>query len=429
VSNGRSRLAGAAAVYLGANVLNAAIPFLLLPVLTRVLTPADYGTVAMFALVTTVLGAFTGLSVQGAVAVRYFQLSREDFAEFVATCAGVLVASTAAVACLVAVAGAPLETFTGVPRDWLLVAVLVSGLQFVSNIRLSLLQVQGEARKYGVFQVGQSLLNGVASLVLVLVVHMAWEGRALGQAIAVMLFGGIAAWWLKLDGMLRFPRRWRHHLGDALKFGVPLIPHVLGGLLVVAVDRFVITRELGLAEAGIYMVALQLGQGLGLVTEAFNRAYAPWLMHRLAAPDRALRLLVVRGTYLYFAIVMALAAIVGLAAPLILDLLVGDAFREAAGIVIYIALGFAFGGCYYMVTNYLFYESKTAPLSAITIGCGLANVPLTYLLVRHNGLAGAAQAFMLTQAASFLLTWWLANKYHPMPWLSALRTAGAENPT
>ena len=70
--NLRSKLFGNAAIYLGANILNAGIPFLLLPILTRVLTPADYGTVAMFGIVLSVLGAFTGLSVHGAIGVRYF---------------------------------------------------------------------------------------------------------------------------------------------------------------------------------------------------------------------------------------------------------------------------------------------------------------------------------------------------------------------
>lgn len=53
------KLFGNAAIYLGANILNAGIPFLLLPILTRVLTPADYGIVAMFSVVVSILGAFT----------------------------------------------------------------------------------------------------------------------------------------------------------------------------------------------------------------------------------------------------------------------------------------------------------------------------------------------------------------------------------
>lgn len=417
----RNMLFGNAAIYLGANILNAGIPFLLLPILTRVLTPADYGTVAMFGIVLSVLGAFTGLSVHGAIGVRYFQLGKKELAEYVGTCVGILVVSSSVLSLLVAVFGSWLAGVSGVPSDWLLVAVVLSGFQFLGNIRLTLWQVTGEAKRYGAFQITQSLLNAAISLILILAVGMAWEGRVLGQTVAVTLFGVIALGWLLRDGLLRFPSEWRVHSRNALKFGVPLIPHVIGGLLIVAADRFIIVRLLDVAQAGIYMVALQVGQALGLITDSFNKAYAPWLMKNLSKPTEALRLKIVRGTYIYFVIVLMTATIFGISAPLFLDFLVGESFRAAGELVIYIALGFAFAGCYFMVTNYIFFESKTKFLAYLTFLTGLVNITLMFILVEKNGITGAGQAFMVTNALSFVGTWWLAQKLHPMPWLKAFR--------
>lgn len=419
--NLRSKFFGNAGIYLGANILNAGIPFLLLPVLTRVLTPADYGTLAMFGIVLSVVGAFTGLSVHGAIGVRYFQMETAALAEYVGACVGILVVSTSVIFLLVALFGEWLSSVSGVPSDWLLVAVILSGFQFLANIRLSLWQVSGEAKKYGAFQITQSLLNATVSLVLILMIGMAWEGRALGQSVAVILFGVIALWWLLKDSLLRYPAGWRKHSRDALTFGIPLIPHVIGGLLIVAADRFIIVRLLDVAHAGIYMVALQVGQALGLITESFNKAYAPWLMKNLTKPTDSLRISIVRGTYIYFVLVITIAAAFGLLAPMFLNFLVGESFQAAGNVVIYIALGFAFGGCYYMVTNYIFFESKTKLLALVTFVSGLINIPLMFALTEHNGIVGAGQAFMLTQALSFFGTWWLAQKVHPMPWLKAFR--------
>lgn len=419
--NLRHKLFGNAAIYLGANLLNAGIPFLLLPILTRVLTPADYGTVAMFGIVLSVFGAFTGLSVHGAIGVRYFQLEKKELAQYVGSCVGILVVSSLSLFLLIAIFGSWVAEVSGVPSDWLLVAVALSGFQFLGNIQLSLWQVAGEARRYGAFQISQSLLNAAISLILILAAGMAWEGRVLGQTMAVMLFGVIALGWLLREDLLRFPFEWRAQCWDALKFGVPLIPHAIGGLLIVAADRFIIIRLLDVAQAGIYMVALQIGQALGLVTESFNKAYAPWLMKNLSKPTEALRMTIVRGTYIYFALVLAAATFFSFLAPMLLSFLVGESFQVAGELVIYMAFGFAFGGCYFMVTNYIFFESKTKFLAIITFFSGIANIPLMFILVDHNGIAGAAQAFMLTNALNFIGTWWLAQKLHPMPWLKALR--------
>src|SRR5690606_34839927 len=65
-------LASGASIYLLSNILNAALPFALLPILTRYLGPAQYGEVAMFQTFLATLAAFTGLSVQGAAARKYY---------------------------------------------------------------------------------------------------------------------------------------------------------------------------------------------------------------------------------------------------------------------------------------------------------------------------------------------------------------------
>lgn len=415
-----NKLFGNAAIYLGANILNAGIPFLLLPVLTRVLTPADYGIVAMFGIVVSILGAFTGLSVHGAVGVRYFQLDSGKLAEYVGTCLAILFVSTALVLGIVAIGGSWLERVTQIPADWLLAVVLMSGAQFVINLRLSLWLVQHKAARYGAFQVSQSLVNVGFSLYFVVVLGMAWQGRLIGQMIAVMLFMLLSLYWLVRSKEFAIPSAPRDDAVDALKFGVPLIPHVIGGLLIVATDRFMITNLLDISQAGIYMVALQLGQALGLLTDSFNRSYAPWLMGQLGKPDTARDRNIVRGTYLYFVIVTLLACVLGVLAPWVLSFLVGEKFRGVAPIVIYVAMGYAFGGMYYMVTNYIFFASKTAYLAWITLLSGLFNVVATYVLIKANGLPGAAQAFMLSQAMIFLGTWLLAHKVRPMPWKQAM---------
>ena len=408
-----------ASVYTGANILNAGIPFLLLPVLTRVLSPTDYGTIAMFGIVVSIMGAFTGLSVHGAVGVRYFQLDRQRMPPYVGTCLAILTVSSSVVFCVVAVGRPWLELITRVPGDWLLVAVLVSCAQFVVNIRLSLWQAQQKAFHYGAFQISQSLLNAGLSLFLILRLGMAWEGRSLGQAAAVTVFMLIALFLLLRRAEASWPSN-TSDARDALKFGVPLIPHVIGGLLIATTDRFMITNMLDVAQAGIYMVALQLGMVLGLLTDSFNIAYAPYLMEALVKEDRARDRRIVRWTYAYFVVVTVLALLLGVTAPHLLGVLVGERFRAAAGAVLYVAMGYAFGGMYYMVANYVFLMSKTGYLAVVTFASGVFNIIATYFLIKLNGVLGAAQAFMLSQAMIFLCTWWLAHYFRPMPWREAL---------
>jgi O-antigen/teichoic acid export membrane protein len=415
MSAGRA-LVGSALVYTLTNALSAGVPFLMLPVLTRVLQPEEYGLVAMFGVVVGVLGALTGLNVHGAVGVRYFERDRVDLPRYVGTCLAILLASTLAVAAIVAVLLPWLQDWTKLPGRWLLVAVLVSGAQFVIQTQLVLWQCARQPWRFAGLRLSQAGLDAGLSLALVLGAGLAWEGRAGGIAIAAFLAAAAALFLLWRSGAAALPPA-RGQARDALAFGVPLVPHALGGMLIAMVDRFMISNVLDVASTGIYMVALQIGMVLGLFTDAFNKAFAPWLMESLRQDSQERDRRIVRWTYAYFAGVTLVALVIGWIAPGLLGVLVGEKYRAAAPIVVFITLGYAFGGMYYMVTNYVFFAGRTGRLAAVTLTSGVLNVVASWWLLQRNGLVGAAQAFMLAQATLFLGTWVLAQRSRPMPWL------------
>ena len=205
---------------------------------------------------------------------------------------------------------------------------------------------------------------------------------------------------------------------EALAFGAPLIPSTVGIFLIGLADRFIINHRLGLAQAGLYMVAVQLGLAMSVATDAFNKAFVPWLYESLKSNSEAAKLKLVRGTWLYFAVALSVASLVALSSYWILYLVAGSKYTGAAGALAGQAFGQAFGGMYLMVTNYIFYAQKTRSLALVTFSAGLLGFGLAWFLVPIMGISGAGVAFATTMALRFVLTWVLAHKVCPMPWLT-----------
>ena len=375
--------------------------------------------VTMFTTVLAFLGAFTGLNVHGAISIRYFQQDRFELPVYISTCLTILLISTIALMCIVWSGQKWLVQFTLVPAKWLLIAVIISGAQFVVQIPLYLWRASNQPFRYAAMQISQSVLNAAFSLWLVLGLNLAWVGRAAGQSISVFLIMCFSLFFLIKTGWAKGTPR-KDYAWDMLKFGVPLIPHVIGGVLLSMTDRIMITNLLDVSQTGIYMVSMQIGMALGLLTDSFNKSFGPWLFGVLKDISPSGKMRIVRYTYLYFLAVTALAIILGLIAPWLLGILVGEKFRQASGIVIYNAMGFAFGGMYYMVTNYIFYMSKTYILAIITGSCGIFNVIINYFLIQRYGLKGASLGFMISQAIFFFATWFFAHRIYPMPWKKAV---------
>ena len=408
-------------IYLIANLLNAAIPFALLPVLTRVLSPSEYGEIAMFQTSIAALGAFIGLSVQGAALRKFYDKGQnENLAEFIGTCVQILLITAVITCVMIFVFSGVLQDYTSIAFSWLIFVVVVCVSDFLVQIRLTQWQVRGKAVNFGLLQLARTLSNLVLSLVFVLVMLKGADGRILGVTLTAVLFGLIAILSLRYDNLIKFFQFRSDYYKEALSFGIPLIPHVSGAFLISSADRFFINAVTGMESAGLYMVAVQLAMGVAIVFDSFNRAYAPWLYGKLSTPEPAGHAKIVRFTYIYFALLLLLIPLAFLIGPYVLIFIAGERYAAAAEVIGLLVTGQIFGGMYLMVTNYVFYSKRVGYLSLITISSGLLNLFLLSLLLPKIGLTGAALAFAISMFIQFILTWFLAAKRHPMPWLKII---------
>lgn len=419
---GNTLLAGSA-VYLVSNILNATVPFALLPVLTRYLSPEQYGEVAMFQTLLGALAAFIGLSMSGAAGRKFYDgnLGKNDLGEFIGACLQILLLTSLISLIAIFIFGSHFSAWLGLDRQWVLLAVLVCAANVVLQLRLGQWQVRKQALKYGSLQISRSLLEMILSLSMVVVLLKGADGRISAQVWTTAIFALVALWLLKRGSLLSF-LNWRpDYIWEALRFGVPLIPHVGGGFLLASVDRFVINSELGLAQTGIYMVAVQFAAALSLLFDAINKAYVPWLFERLKRDQECEKRQIVRYTYGWYALLVCVAGVAFFVGPWLIEFVAGEKYARAGEVIGWLALGQVFGGMYLMVTNYIFFSKRTGLLSLVTIASGCINVVLLFLLIGAYGLEGAAYSFCISMLIRFLLTWLVAQKRHPMPWFN-LRT-------
>jgi|AZII01.1.fsa_nt_gi O-antigen/teichoic acid export membrane protein len=414
----KSGLFSGAAIYLVTSLMNAAIPFMLLPILTRYLEPEEYGQIAMFQVLVNALAAVVGLNTVGAANRRFFDHDgNEGTPTFLGGCLLILFWSLLATLILSFLFSPLLSEFLGLPHIWIMLAPLMAAGMYIVKLRLGQWRVRQQPIKFGALQIAMSLLNATFSIALVVYFAYGAPGRMTGELLAPLCFSVISLWLLYRDGLLRFTYD-KNQIKDALRFGTPLIPHVLGGFLLFSVDRLIINQQLGLAQAGIYMVGVQISMGVSICIDAFNKSYSPWLMGELKKNDRQSDKKIVRFTYLYFAGAIVAAGLGFLIGPWLIDLVAGNKYTGAGEVVGFLLAGQCVKGMYYMVVNYILYSKKTSYLSLLTILSGSLNIGLMLLLIPVFGLEGAGYAFLTSSLLLFLGGWIISARVHPMPWLS-----------
>lgn len=409
------KLLSQSGIYLGASLLSKAAPFLLLPVMTRHLSPAEFGALSLFLLINSCVGAFVGMNIHANISKSFFALSREQLSELVGNILTIMLTASLAITALFAGMAFFTESAFSLPVSAFLLMPLLSFMMMVNTINLTILRNEERAYVYGLFEVACTFLIVSATVLLLVFADTGWHSQIIGMLLTYGLFFWVAIFYMYRRGYLRL-NVVGAELGKILKLSLPMIPYVLAGIVINVSDRIFIERMVGLEAVGHYAIGYNFGMVVLIFTDAFNKAWSPWFYKFMLSPERERKERVVRYTYLYIIFILSMALLVALASRFFIPLMVTEIFYEATAYVFWIALAFAVQGIYKMLFPYFILMDRNYALSGILVSAALLNLIFNYFLIGEFGAVGAAYSSALAWAVAVVMAFIYKRRFYVMPW-------------
>ena len=406
------RLATTGAAYTASSVISKLIAVFLLPVYTGALSPADYGAAEVMLASVIAASIVIRLGLIEAL-LRFYYLGGEDRREVVKTGFAALFWATTAGAAIALAFAEPISEALLERPDAELARLAVLGLWTLTlwEYALTLLRVDERARAY----FGLTVANVLATIpVTVYLVVVADEGAA---GILLGTFGTGAVF---LAGLLWQQRRRLSLAFDPgllrrmTRFGLPTMPAELTLYSLNFIDRILIVRLAGLAEAGLYALAIKFAQGINVLARGFQLAFPP-LAYSIADDDEARRAYSLIVTW--FAAVCAFAvAGLWLLARWIVDLLAAPQYFESFEAVGLLATGVSLYALYLVLVVILGRTGRTEFNLPATLAGTVANIVLNLVLIPPLGFVGAAIALVASYAIVLVLMYALTQRLFPVPY-------------
>ena len=406
------RLATTGAAYTAASILSKLIAVALLPLYTRYLSPADYGAAeVMFAAVVSAsivvrFGLIEAL-------LRFYYQAGEDPDEVVASSfAALFWVSTVAALIALPFAGPISEALLDRSAPDL-ARIAIGGLWVLTMVEylLTLFRLEERARAYFVTTIVNVLAAIALTVVLVVGRGEGARGLLLGSYLsgAVVALGLIAINWRSLSLLVDWAL-----LRRMTRFGLPTMPAELSLYALNFVDRIVIVRSLGLAEAGLYSLAVKFAQAVNVLVRGFQLAWPP-LAYSIRDDGEARRAyaaivtwfvggcaFVVTGMWLFSRWIVRI-----LAAPQFFD------SYEAIGLI---ATGVTLYALYMVLVVILGRTGRTEFNFPATIAALVANVVLNVVLVPPLGIVGAGLALVASYVVVVGLMYVFTQRLFPVPY-------------
>lgn len=402
------RLSKHSLIYGFGAVVSQFIGFLLIPLYTRYLTPADYGVLEIFTSSLSVLSILLPLGVIGGLAMSYYERDNEESRKTALSSAWLYL--TAGSLCLIILLEATAGTFSslafGSEQYTLYFRVIFLAAFFDASISLALLvlRVREKSVNYVVIVLARLLISVGLTIFFVVALQKGVLGILLSQLItAGLIYLFMIPRLIKVTGF-RFSAT---KLRGMVSYGIPFIPSNLASWIMTLGDRYFLLFLSTSTELGLYSMGYKFGMVVNVLLVApFMLAWGPffWSVAKMKNAKS-----IYSSIFTYFILVgMFVALTVSILSKEILAIMATPQFYDAYKVVPMIAFSYVLLGCFSILAVGIGIEKKTKYIPLIT-GIGAAvNLGLNYLFIPKYGMMGAALAtvisYILLPVGSFLIS-------------------------
>jgi O-antigen/teichoic acid export membrane protein len=408
------RLATTGAAYTASSVLSKLIAVFLLPIYTHYLTPSDYGAAEVMLASVIAASIVVRLGIIEAL-LRFYYLAGERQQAVVATGFASLFWAATIAAALALPFAAPISQALLGHEDAGLARLAILGLWTLTmyEYALTLLRLDERARAYFGITVVNVLITIPFTVFLIVV-----EGeRANGILLGTYGTGAAVTLWM----LWRQRRRLsfvpdRALLRRMFRFGLPTMPAELSLYSLSFVDRILIVHLVGLAEAGLYTLAVKFAQAVQIVVRGMQLAYPP-LAYSITDDDEARR---VYALILSWFLALCSFIVVGmwLFSRQIVDLLAAPAYFEAHEAVGLVSTGVMLYALYFVLVVVIGRTGRTEYSLPATVAGTVVNVALNLILIPPLGIVGAGLALVASYLVLLAVMYFFSQRLFPVPYES-----------
>lgn len=390
----RSKLAINTLIYIFSDLVVKAIPFFLIPIVTRYLSVEEYGQIAFYL---TLIEVGCILSIMGSHSYyRYSYFKGNGTGE-----KDNLILLPVIISALVSIVIAVVILF-------LLLLGFVSQLQllflpvicfFQSCIALIVCKYQMDANpiRVGVVNLITALLS-FSSTLLFLKIGYGVDGR-LASIIAtpIIVGAGILIYILRTATIDRLFIS--YHLSKCLIFGMKSIPTSVSWWLRSGMDRVIIQAVVGMAALGIYSVGMQLTMIVSVISLAINNSIMPKIFQCIATQNMRSTL---RISGIAALVICGIAIGFGCISSALFDFILPATFLAAKNLVLPLLFGIVLHGYFLLIANIYTALHRPGILSSIALTCAALHVFTSYIMATEYGLSGLVWSSALTYAISVI---------------------------
>jgi O-antigen/teichoic acid export membrane protein len=402
--------------------LSRGLSLILIPLYTRVLSPADFGSFDLFMVFASVINLTIAFEISQGLA-RYFtseekKSSKRGYASsalwFTVICYSLFL------------------LFAFIYSDSLS-SVIFGKNNMIHPFRVGILyiyfngifliahnQFRWELRSisYSLVSIVLAVVTFFSSIYFVYFLKLKVAGVLLSMLLGTIVALILSLWWLRDTFRFLFIRS---YLLRMLSFSIPLILSGLAVWMSLSIDRIMINYFLGTSSVGIYGIGCRFASISTLVLVGFQNSLTPLVYSNYLKKETPKEIARIFRVFMIISLNIFLAMVI--ISSDLLKLLTTSTYYGASLLVTFLIPAVFFGNMYIFAPG-IAIAKKTRLVAYINIAGSVVNIILNYFLIQLYGVLGAAVSTLMSSVLVFTLYVILGNRFYRIPfdWIPILKT-------
>ncbi|MGL5354983.1 MAG: lipopolysaccharide biosynthesis protein [Cetobacterium sp.] len=378
------------------------IGFFTTPIVTRMLSPEQYGVSSMYLLVVNILMLLAMLGLDQGFVRYFYEEEEENKGLLLKKCLKIPTIMLVLVSCIILAFRKQISYFIFLEYDFKMILLLVVMLLFTLLNRYSFLTVRmnQKAKLFSIFQILNQLLNFILIVFLFKFYGDNYKTIVIGSTITTVVLTILSIiserkiWSLKGE-------KTKIEEKELLKYSLPFTITMALTWIFQSSDKVAIKMFSSVEELGLYSAAFKIVALLNIIQTGFTTFWVPVAYEKYTNEPENLEFF--EKIHGYISLVMFGVALVVLMSKDLIILLLGDKFRVASSIMpclVLMPIMYTISETTVLGINF---KKKTKYHMTISVVVAVLNIIGNMILVPRVGAKGAAISTGIVYIAFFIL--------------------------
>lgn len=394
------------------NLCSRLVGFLMIPVYTRLLTPADYGMLELVTISAEIISQIVALGISEAIYRFYFQYE-DDTRRNQVLATGIVAFSLFAILPLLLLAWQA-QTLARIIlggeqySHYFLVALASIWFSTLAQIGFSYLRILKQSLRFLFFSICKLVMALALNIFFVVYLHTG----IIGILYSTLISSAVMAL-LLVTPILRRTGLAVHGgiLREMIRFGLPLIPASLGNLIVVTSDRYFLRFFGSIADTGLYSLAYRFSAIPGqFVSYPFMQI---WSVRRMEIYRQENAEQIMGAVFTYFCLLMVTVALaVAVLASDVIMLMADPKFWSAYTVIPILLVAQVIFSFFQHFSLGIMIAKKTKYFAYIDGVNGVLNLAFNYFFIKKFGMMGAALATLCSYTLRVIMVYVITMPFY-----------------